>query len=94
MIHTVVFWENKLQTETEKNIQKGVEFTLRGIYSAFRNPRSHTKHVDKEEDADAIIIFINHLLKLIDKSKGKFSWRLLLLTNPNKKTSSIIRTKI
>lgn len=64
---------NKLQTETEQNIQKGVEFTLRGIYSAFRNPRSHTKYVDKEEDADAIIIFINHLLKLIDKSKGKFS---------------------
>lgn len=64
---------NKLQTETEQNIQKGIESTLRGIYSAFRNPRSHTKFVDTEEDADAIIIFINHLLKLIDKSKGKFS---------------------
>lgn len=64
---------NKLQTETEQNIQKGIESTLRGIYSAFRNPRSHTKFVDNEEDADAIILFINHLLKLIDKSKGKFS---------------------
>lgn len=64
---------NKLQTETEQNIQRGIESTLRGIYSAFRNPRSHTKYVDSEEDADAIIIFINHLLKLIDKSKGKFS---------------------
>jgi uncharacterized protein (TIGR02391 family) len=64
---------NKLQTETEINIQKGVESTLRGIYSAFRNPRSHSKYVDKEEDADAIILFINHLLKMIDKSKGKFS---------------------
>ncbi len=64
---------NKLQTETEINIQKGIESTLRGLYSAFRNPRSHSKFVDTEEDADAIIIFINHLLKLIDKSKGKFS---------------------
>lgn len=64
---------NKLQTETDQNIQKGVENTLRGIYSAFRNPRSHTKFEDNEEDADAIILFINHLLKLIDQSKGKFS---------------------
>lgn len=64
---------NKLQTETERNIQIGVESTLRGIYSAFRNPRSHTKYMDKEEDADAILLFLNHLLHLIDKSKGKFS---------------------
>ena len=64
---------NKLQTESEQNIQKGVESTLRGLYSAFRNPRSHTKFVDTEVDSDAIIIFVNHLLKLIDKSKGKFS---------------------
>ena len=64
---------NKLQTETDQNIQKGIESILRGIYSAFRNPRSHTKFEDAEEDADSIIIFINHLLKLIDKSKGKFS---------------------
>ena len=61
---------NKLQTDTEKNIQKGVEHSLRGIYSAFRNPRSHTKYLDKEEDAYAILLFINHLLKIIDKSKG------------------------
>jgi uncharacterized protein (TIGR02391 family) len=64
---------NKLQTETEQNIQKGIEQTLRGIYTAFRNPRSHTKFQDPQEDADAIIIFINHLLKLIDKSKGRFT---------------------
>lgn len=64
---------NSLQTETDISIQKGIEQSLRGIYSAFRNPRSHTKYEDNEEDANAIILFINHLLKLIDKSKGAFS---------------------
>lgn len=69
---------NKLKTESEKNIQKGVESILRGIYSAYRNPRSHSKINDSEQDAFEIIIFINHLLKLIDKSKGKFSTELFL----------------
>jgi uncharacterized protein (TIGR02391 family) len=64
---------NKLKTESEKNIQKGIESILRGIYSAYRNPRSHSKIEDTEQDAFEIIIFLNHLLKLIDKSKGKFS---------------------
>lgn len=64
---------NKLKTESEKNIQKGLESILRGIYSAYRNPRSHSKIADTEEDAFEIIIFVNHLLKIIDKSKGKFS---------------------
>lgn len=69
---------NKLKTESEKNIQKGIESILRGIYSAYRNPRSHSKVNDSEQDAFEIIIFINHLLKLIDKSKGKFSTELFL----------------
>ena len=64
---------NRLQTETDQNIQKGIESILRGIYSAFRNPRSHTKFEDSEDAANSIIIFINHLLGLIDKSKGRFS---------------------
>lgn len=69
---------NKLKTESEKNIQKGIESILRGIYSAYRNPRSNSKINDTEQDAFEIIIFINHLLKLIDKSKGKFSTELFL----------------
>jgi uncharacterized protein (TIGR02391 family) len=64
---------NKLKTESEKNIQKGIASILRGIYSAYRNPRSHAKVEDTEKDAFEIIIFLNHLLKLVDKSKGKFS---------------------
>lgn len=69
---------NKFKTESEKNVQKGTESILRGIYSAYRNPRSHSSVNDTEQDAFEVIIFINHLLKLIDKSKGKFSTELFL----------------
>lgn len=69
---------NKLQTESEKNFQKGIEHILRGIYSAYRNPRSHAKHEDSEIEAIEIIFFINHLIKIIDKSKGKFSTEIFL----------------
>lgn len=69
---------NKLSTDSEKNVQKGIESILRGLYSAYRNPRSHSKIEDTEEEAFEIIIFINHLLKLIDKSKGKFTTELFL----------------
>lgn len=64
---------NNFTTETEKNFQKGIENVLRGIYSAYRNPRSHTKVEDSESDAFEIITFINHLLKIIDKSTGRFT---------------------
>src|SRR5215467_12874613 len=39
---------NKLQTESEQNIQKGVEALFRGLYQAIRNPRSHGKYIDDE----------------------------------------------
>ena len=64
---------NKLQTESEKNIQAGVEQILRGLYQAIRNPRSHEKHGDKQGDADSIIMFINLLIGIIDQSKAPFT---------------------
>jgi uncharacterized protein (TIGR02391 family) len=64
---------NKLETESERNIQAGVEQLLRGLYQAVRNPRSHGKHLDKQEDADAIILFINYLAHIIDQSKAPFT---------------------
>lgn len=64
---------NNLITESDKNTQKGIESILRGIYSAYRNPRSHSKVQDTEIEAFEIIIFLNHLLKILDKSSGKFS---------------------
>ncbi len=69
---------NNLRTESEKNVQKGIESLLRGVYSAFRNPRSHSKYEDDETAAFEIIILINHLLKLVDQSKGRFTIDLFL----------------
>jgi uncharacterized protein (TIGR02391 family) len=64
---------NSLQTESEKNVQLGIEHLLRGIYTAIRNPRSHDKYEDNARDADAIIIFIDYLIGILDKSKSQFS---------------------
>ncbi len=64
---------NKLQTESERSIQKGTENLLLGLYQSIRNPRSHGKHVDTKEDADAIIFFIDYLLRIIGGAKGAFS---------------------
>lgn len=63
---------NKLQTESEKNVQKGIQDILRGLFTAIRNPRSHDKHSDTKVDADAIIVFIDYLLRMIDKSRLNF----------------------
>lgn len=64
---------NKLQTESEKNIQKGIEQILRGLYQAIRNPRSHDKLDDNQIDADSIIHFINYLIGIIEKSSTSFN---------------------
>lgn len=63
---------NKLQTDSEKDVQRGIQEILRGIYTAIRNPRSHDAIHDTKSDADAIIIFVNYLLNLVDKSKLSF----------------------
>lgn len=64
---------NKLQSESEWNIQKGVEQLLRGFYQAFRNPRSHEKTADTDEDAQVLILFIGYLVRQIDQAKAQFS---------------------
>lgn len=63
---------NKLQTDSEKDIQRGIQEILRGIYTGIRNPRSHDAMTDDKLTADSIIVFINYLLKLIDQSKLRF----------------------
>lgn len=64
---------NKLQSESDKNVQRGIEQLVRGIYQGIRNPRSHEKYADSEKDAGAIILFINYLIKTIDQSKSPFT---------------------
>lgn len=64
---------NKLQTETERNIQKGTEHILRGMYLSIRNPRSHEQVEDTKDAADAIIYFVNYLLAVIAESEEPFT---------------------
>lgn len=64
---------NRLQSESEWNVQKGVEQMLRGFYQAIRNPRSHEKTADTEEDAQVLINFIGYVVRRIDQAKAQFS---------------------
>jgi len=64
---------NALQSETEKSIQRGMEQLLRGVYLAIRNPRSHEQHIDKKDDADAIILFLDYILRILNASKESFT---------------------
>lgn len=64
---------NRLQTESEWNIQRGLEQLLRGFYQAVRNPRSHDKVVDSEDEAQTLIIFIGYLVHQLDQAKAQFS---------------------
>lgn len=64
---------NRLQNESEWNVQKGLEQMLRGFYQAVRNPRSHEKTVDSEEDAQVIIVFVGYIVRQLDQAKSQFS---------------------
>ncbi len=64
---------NKLQTQSDKDEQKGFQEILRGIYSGIRNPRSHERLTDTQETADAIIVFVNYLLNVINQAKEPFT---------------------
>lgn len=43
------------------------------MYSAIRNPRSHEAATDRKEHADAIIVFVNYLLTILDAGKEAFT---------------------
>lgn len=64
---------NRLETESETSFQSGIEHLVRGLYQAFRNPRSHGKINDSQRDADAVIIFVDHLIKLIGVARTEFT---------------------
>lgn len=69
---------NKLQTETEKNIQRGLEQLLRGMYQFIRNPRGHEQTEDSKTTADAIILFINYVLSILEQSQDPFTTQSFL----------------
>jgi uncharacterized protein (TIGR02391 family) len=64
---------NRLQSDSDWNVQRGVEQMLRGFYQAVRNPRSHEKIIDSEEDAQVLIVFIGYLVRQIDQARSQFS---------------------
>ncbi|MDA0242685.1 MAG: TIGR02391 family protein [Chloroflexi bacterium] len=64
---------NSLLTESDRNVQKGFEQILRGIYVGIRNPRSHEQTVDDKETADAVIHFIGYIIGLLNASKEAFT---------------------
>jgi uncharacterized protein (TIGR02391 family) len=63
----------KLQSETDRNIQKGIEHVLRGLYMAIRNPRSHEQVQDSKQTADALIFFVDFVLGLLAESEEIFT---------------------
>ena len=72
---------NRLQTESDQNVQRGVEALLRGLYQAIRNPRSHGPTQDDERDATALLMFVDYLLRVVDKTRSPFSHNSILPTN-------------
>lgn len=64
---------NKLQTQSEKDEQKGMAELLRGIYQAIRNPRSHEQIKDSKQTADTIILFVNYMLDVLGSSEKPFT---------------------
>lgn len=62
---------NDGNSETERNIQEGLGFVLKGITQMIRNPISHENMIITESESNAIILFSNELLKKIDDSNGK-----------------------
>lgn len=64
---------NKLQTDSERNEQAGYQDILRGIYRGIRNPRSHEQIEDTQDTANAVILFINYLLTILEESEESFT---------------------
>jgi len=60
---------NKFQTVTEKDIQSGIGYLLKGLCLAVRNPRAHERYDDKKETADKIILFVDYVLEYVRDSK-------------------------
>lgn len=61
---------NRFETTTEKDIQHGIGFALKGIMQFVRNPLSHEKTEYSQEQAEAIILFVDLLIKQIDHAGG------------------------
>lgn len=62
---------NKNETTTEKDVQQGIGFAFKGIMQSVRNPLSHDRFTYTQDEAEAIILYVNFLLNRIDNSGGR-----------------------
>ena len=63
---------NNFETKTERSIQEGISDILKGLYLFIRNPRTHNKIDDTEKEAIKIILFVDHIISILGKSKSSF----------------------
>jgi uncharacterized protein (TIGR02391 family) len=76
---------NKLQTQTEQDMQRGLMLILKGMYALVRNPRTHERLSDDRKTADTIILFVDYLLDFLGASYQSFTVQdfLNLVTDPH-----------
>ena len=61
---------NGYSTPSEKDFQMGIALGIKGIFSHVRNPISHDKIIYSQEDANAILLYVDYIIRQIDKSSG------------------------
>lgn len=61
-----------MQKASEIDEQKGFEHLLRGFYIGIRNPRIHENYNDKKDDCNAIVLFVNYLISIINSARSFF----------------------
>lgn len=61
---------NSFSTQSEKDMQNGIAIGIKGIFLHVRNPMSHEKITYNKKDADAILIYMDYLIRQVDKLYG------------------------
>jgi uncharacterized protein (TIGR02391 family) len=61
-----------MQKVSEIDEQRGFEQLLRGFYIGIRNPRTHENYTDKKKECNAIILFVNYLIDVINSARSFF----------------------